>query len=90
MTPQFYILPDNSITHGAAPEGAAVIDPASPRPFAYRIVTAACEKEPPTAARFAAYYGKVVVCLHEAFSGQGYQLQRSAEAVLRNAKLKAQ
>ena len=56
---------------------------------AYRIVTAVCEEEPPTAARLAEFYGKVVVCLHEAFSGQGFQLQRSLDAILRNAKLKA-
>ena len=56
---------------------------------AYRVVTAVCEEEPPTAARLAEFYGKVVVCLHEAFSGQGFQLQRSLDAVLRNAKLKA-
>ena len=56
---------------------------------AYRVITAVCEEEPPTAARLAEFYGKVVVCLHEAFSGQGFQLQRSLDAVLRNAKLKA-
>lgn len=56
---------------------------------AYRIVTAVCEEEPPTASRLAEFYGKVVVCLHEAFSGQGFQLQRSVDAILRNAKLKA-
>lgn len=55
---------------------------------AYRVITAACEKEPPTAARLTAFYGKVVVCLHEAFGGQGFQLQRSVESILRNAKLK--
>ena len=54
----------------------------------YRVVTAACEKEPPTSARLTSFYGKVVVCLHEAFGGQGYQLQRSLESILRNAKLK--
>lgn len=56
---------------------------------AYRIVTAVCDEEPPSAARLAEFYGKVVVCLHEAFSGQGFQLQRSVDAILRNAKLKA-
>ena len=55
----------------------------------YRVVSAACEKEPPTAARLTSFYGKVVVCLHEAFSGQGFQLQRNVESILRNAKLKA-
>lgn len=55
----------------------------------YRIVTAVCEEEPPSASRLAEFYGKVVVCLHEAFSGQGFQLQRSVDAILRNAKLKA-
>lgn len=55
----------------------------------YRVITAACEEEPPTAPRILAYYGKLVVCLHEAFSGQGIQLQRSIEDILRNAKLKA-
>lgn len=55
---------------------------------AYRVITAACEKEPPTAARLTTFYGKVVVCLHEAFGGQGFQLQRSVESILRNAKLK--
>jgi len=55
----------------------------------YRVITAACEEEPPTAPRLASYYGKVVVCLHEAFGGQGFQLQRSIENILRNAKLKA-
>ena len=55
----------------------------------YRVITAACEEEPPTAPRLTAYYGKVVVCLHEAFGGQGFQLQRSIENILRNSKLKA-
>ena len=55
----------------------------------YKVIAAACEKEPPTTARLTSFYGKVVVCLHEAFSGQGYQLQRNLETILRNAKLKA-
>ena len=55
----------------------------------FRIVTQVCAEEPPTASRLAEFYGKVVVCLHEAFSGQGFQLQRNVEAILRNAKLKA-
>ena len=72
-------------THALAPPAPA----ADLLGSAYRVVTAVCEEEPPTAARLAEFYGKVVVCLHEAFSGQGFQLQRSLDAVLRNAKLKA-
>lgn len=56
---------------------------------AYLVVAATCEEEPPTPARLASYYGKVVVCLHEAFSGHGVQLQSSVETILRSAKLKA-
>jgi hypothetical protein len=56
---------------------------------AAEVLVTAQEEEPPSASRLAEFYGKVVVCLHEAFSGQGFQLQRSVDAILRNAKLKA-
>ena len=52
-------------------------------------MTATCEEEPPTAARITNFYGKVVVCLHEAFGGHGYLLQRVPDNILRNAKLKS-
>ncbi len=52
------------------------------------VLAATCEEDPPTPARVAAFYGKIVVCLHEAFGGQGHVFQRDTESVLRNAKLK--
>ena len=40
-SPEFYVTPDNQIAHGIAPNGATIIDPKAPRPFAYRVVQAA-------------------------------------------------
>ena len=56
---------------------------------AFNVFSATCEEDCPTAARVSAFYGKVVVCLHEAFSGQGFALHTDVDSILRNSKLKS-
>ncbi len=56
---------------------------------AFSVLSATCEEECPTAPRISAFFGKIVVCLHEAFSGQGFALHSDVESILRNSKLKA-
>lgn len=52
------------------------------------VVEAACDYKlvPEQLTNFA---GKVNICLHEAFGGQGYQILSDIETILRNSKLKA-
>ncbi len=56
---------------------------------AVSVLTAASEESPPTAARVTAFFGKITVCLHEAFGGQGHMFQTDTDVILKNAKLKA-
>jgi hypothetical protein len=56
---------------------------------AVAVLSATCEEELPTASRIASFYGKIVVCLHEAFGGQGFVLHSDVDSILRNSKLKA-
>jgi hypothetical protein len=56
---------------------------------AVAVLSATCEEELPTAPRIASFYGKIVVCLHEAFGGQGFLLHSDVDSILRNSKLKA-
>jgi hypothetical protein len=56
---------------------------------AFAVLAATCEEAVPSAPRVADFYGKIIVCLHEAFGGQGFQFQRDTDVILKNAKLKA-
>lgn len=56
---------------------------------ALRVLAATCEESPPTPARVVSFFGKIVVCLHEAFGGHGYMFQNDVDVILRNSKLKA-